>query len=66
MGVSYTLYIHDPPSRNLYMRVDPEGTEWRRLEDLHRIDGHVRSLVEDLAELLPAGYSVDLVKEHAE
>lgn len=63
MSVAYTLYITEPPSRNLDERVDPEETQWRRLEDLHRIDATVQSLVEDLSELLPAGYTIETVKE---
>lgn len=63
MSVAYTLYITEPPSRNLDERVDPEETEWRRLEDLAQIDAHVRSLVEDLSELVPAGYTIETVKE---
>lgn len=63
MIVSYTLYISEPSSRNLDMKVDPQEVEWRRNEDLHRIDGHMQALVEDLSELLPEGYTVESVKE---
>ena len=63
MSVAYTLYITEPPSRNLDERVDPDETQWRRTEDLHKIDGIVQSLVEDLSELLPTGYTIETVKE---
>lgn len=63
MSVAYTLYITEPPSRFLAEKIDPEETEWQRLEDLHRIDGHVQALVEDLTELLPPGYTIEIVKE---
>ena len=63
MSVAYTLYITEPPSRNLDERVDPEETKWLRQEDLHRIHAHFVSLVEDLEDLLPPGYTIELVKE---
>ena len=63
MSVAYTLYINEPASRFLDEKVDPEEAEWRRLEDLHRIDAVVQSLVEDLGQLLPDGYTLETVKE---
>lgn len=65
-GIAYTLYITEPKSRNLDMRVSPDETEWRRLEEFHTIDALVHSLREDLADLLPAGYTIELTKEVAE
>lgn len=64
MSVVYTLYITEPPSRNLDRKVDPDEAEWQANEDLHRIDGHMKALVEDLADLLPAGYTIETVKEY--
>jgi hypothetical protein len=63
MSVAYTLYINEPASRFLDEKVDAEETEWRRLEDLHKIDAVVQSLVEDLGQLLPDGYTLETVKE---
>jgi len=61
--VSYSIYLSEPPSRNLDERVNPEAVEEQRLRELHRIDYLVNSLVDDLRDLTPAGYSVELVKE---
>lgn len=63
MSVAYTLYITEPPSRNLEEKVDPELAEMNRLRDLHRIDYLMQSMVEDLADLLPAGYSIQTARE---
>lgn len=63
MTVSYTVYLVEPPSRFLDERVDPEAAERARLEALHRIDYLMQSLVEDLADLLPAGYTIETTKE---
>lgn len=63
MSVAYTLYINEPTSRNLELRVDPEEVEWRRIEELHQIDYHLRTLVDDLGQLLPEGYTIQLAKE---
>ncbi len=65
MTVAYTIYLNEPPSRNLDERVNLEAVEEQRLRELHRIDYLVHSLVEDLQDLTPAGYSVELVKETA-
>lgn len=63
MSVSYSLYLSEPPSRILDERVDPEAVEEQRLRELHRIDYLMRSLAEDLQDLLPEGYKVAVVKE---
>lgn len=63
MSVAYTLYLNEPSSRNLDERVDPEAARVARLSDLHKIDYLVQSLVEDLQDLLPAGYTVTTSKE---
>lgn len=63
MSIVYSIYITEPLSRNLDERVDPDETQWQRLEDLHRIDGHMQSLIEDLTDLLPPGYTIESTKE---
>lgn len=63
LEVSYTLYIREPVSRNLDEKVDPEATELRRLEDANKIDYLMQSVVEDLQDLLPQGYTVEYTKE---
>lgn len=60
--ISYSLYITEPPSRNLEEKVDPEATEAARVEDMHKIDYLMRSMVEDLSDLLP-GWTIELSKE---
>jgi hypothetical protein len=60
MSVAYTLYLTEP-SRNL--ETDPDEAEWRQLEDLHKIDNIVRALAEDIIDLLPAGWTLETVKE---
>lgn len=52
-GVVYAFYINPPSSRNL---------ETQR-EDFHRIDYLIESLLEDLKDLLPPGYTIDKTKE---
>jgi hypothetical protein len=66
VSVAYTLYVNEPPSRNLEERVSPEVVEEARLRELHRIDYLMHSLLEDLTDLLPAGYSVSMSKEDSE
>lgn len=63
MSVAYTLYIGEPRSRFLAEKVDPEEVERVRIEDLHTIDNLMHSLREDLADLLPPGYTVELSRE---
>ena len=63
MSVSYTLYLNEPSSRNLEERVDPESAEANRRHELHRIDYLMQSLVEDLQDLLPPGYTITTTKE---
>lgn len=60
--ISYTLYITEPPSRNLEEKADPEAAERARFEDMHKIDYLVKSMVEDLSDLLP-GYTIETAKE---
>lgn len=63
MSVAYTIYITESESRNLDEKVDAEAVEMVRREDLHKIDYLMQSAVEDLADLLPAGYTIETVKE---
>lgn len=53
MKAAYTLYVNPPSSRNL----DAQR------EDFHRIDYLIESLLEDLKDLLPPGYTVEKIKE---
>ena len=62
MSVAYTLYLTEP-SRNLDRKVDPDEAEWQQLEELHKIDNVVRALAEDIIDLLPAGWTLETVKE---
>jgi len=61
--ISYSLYLEEPPSRNLEEKVDPEAAELARLRELHRIDYLMNSMVEDLQDLLPAGWQITMAKE---
>lgn len=63
MSIVYSLYIREPSSRNLEEKIHPHETQWRRLEELHKIDALVGNLIEDLADLLPAGYTIESSKE---
>lgn len=63
MSLSYSLYFNEPPARNLEEKVDPETAELARLRDQHKIDYLMQSMIEDLEDLLPPGYTIQVARE---
>lgn len=63
--VSYTIYVTAGPSRILEEKAYPEEAAITRLEHMAKIDYLMQSMLEDLNDLIPGGYTLEMVKEGA-